>query len=248
MVDTRIHDLNTRRRFFVALQHTHTRGEQRGAGAMSSATDAFLGTAPFTYEDELAEAVHESLMTGFVPGYVKREAKEEEEEEELDNYDDGPPPWACAPKLTKTKVEEDGYESQLGDQPAASSGSSGSKGGFGKYGRSSWANHPTTVPYRTGAKGGKVGPPKRSGGAHATWMRQVYSLKNLLSKEELALWLRDNPHPGKPHSGKGGGAEAGKGTGAGQGKGGGAGAGKGGGGHKGGGGKGWTWPEWEADS
>ena len=60
--------------------HTHTRGEQRGAGAMSSATDAFLGTAPFTYEDELAEAVHESLMTGFVPGYVKREAKEEDGE------------------------------------------------------------------------------------------------------------------------------------------------------------------------
>ena len=227
---------------------------------MSSATDAFLGTEPFAFTDDAAEALHQSLMTGFVPDSVKREKADEysdvmteTNEEEDCTYDDGPPPWACEPSVTKAEV--DGYESEPDGGPgqaAASSGSKGSKsskgGGWGKYGESSWANHPTTVPYRKGVKGGKVGPPKRSGGAHATWMRQFYSLKNLLSKEELALWLRGNPRPGKPHSGMGGGAEAGKGTGAGQGKGGGAGAGKGGGGHKGGGGKGWTWPEWEADS
>ena len=65
----------------------------------------------------------------------------------------------------------------------------------GKFGKPLWDNHPTTVPYRKGAKGGKRGPPKRSGGANATWYRQYYSLKAVLSTDQLREWLRKNPHP-----------------------------------------------------
>ena len=49
--------------------------------------------------------------------------------------------------------------------------------------------------YRKGAKGGKRGPPKRSGGANATWYRQFYSLKNILPTDKLREWLEMNPHP-----------------------------------------------------
>jgi len=70
-------------------------------------------------------------------------------------------------------------------------------GGYGAYGKSAYANHPTTVPYRSGRKGGKTGPPKRSGGRHADWHRQYYHLKEVLSKEELKAWLVKHPHPGR---------------------------------------------------
>ena len=70
------------------------------------------------------------------------------------------------------------------------------KGIGGKPGKDGKGNNlPTRPPLRSGAKGGQVGAPRRSGGANASWYRQFYALKKFASTEEVKAWLKDNPHP-----------------------------------------------------
>ena len=83
-------------------------------------------------------------------------------------------------------------------QGKSKGGRDGAGKGYGKFGKSKWDNHPTQAPYRVGLKGGKTSErPKRSGGRHASWYRQFYAMKAMVSPEELRQWLAENPHPGK---------------------------------------------------
>ena len=163
---------------------------------MGDPLDEFLA-APMFPERELTPAEGErlnSVLLGEAP--MTEEPSPTTEDDGPPDYghdDDGPPEHA----LSGDESERDGGASGSASAGADNNSTGKGKGkkGYGKFGKSKWDNHPTQVPYRKGKDGGKRGPPKRSGGRHATWYRKYYSLKGELSPEKFRQWLEMNPHP-----------------------------------------------------
>ena len=159
----------------------------------------FLAAPPLFPEEELELTPAEgerlnSVLMGEAPQDSPTEPPSPTEDDGPPDYghdDDGPPEHA----LSGDESERDGGASGSASAGADNNSTGKGKKGYGKFGKSKWDNHPTQVPYRKGKDGGKRGPPKRSGGANATWYRKFYSLKNILPTDKLREWLEMNPHP-----------------------------------------------------
>ena len=123
---------------------------------MGNPLDEFLSASIFPAR-ELTPAEGErlnSVLMGEAPQDSPTEPPSPPEDDGPPDYghdDDGPPEHA----LSGDESERDGGASGSASAGADNKGTSKGKKGYGKFGKSLWDNHPTQMPYRKGAKGGK---------------------------------------------------------------------------------------------
>ena len=157
----------------------------------------FLAAPPLFPEEELELTPAEGeRLNALLLGEAKILPSPTDEDDGPPDYindDDGPPEHA----LSGDESERDGGAS--GNASAGADNNSTGKGkgknGYGKFGKSKWDNHPTQVPYRKGAKGGKRGPPKRSGGKKRNLAPPVLFVEDNLASGQVARVARNEPAP-----------------------------------------------------